>query len=354
MNTRFLFGAIVLGLAFLGYYTLIHRGHKMQIIDETYAIEVVKKALAISGPLTAKRLTGGLTGAQLFRVTGGKQEYVVRFASDVPKKNLEEYVYNSKVASDAGYGPHVYFTDLSQGLMIMKYLPDNPISLKDLQSERFSVLLADLLRKIHQGPAFGNSVDIFDLVLEEIGKMKDGRAENALPLAQLESIVRIIQKTALARVKPVPSHNDLHPQNLIFLGDSFKAIDFEVAAQSNPYFDIARLAIFSGFNPLDEKRLLANYFKREPSMSEQRLLYLMNQIALISTALAFLASASEIIDQYESLQVPAYGEFLIEVFAGKIDLGNPENRLKFAKTMVNLVLADTATQEFRDAVNLLS
>jgi hypothetical protein len=81
---------------------------------------------------------------------------------------------------------------------------------------------------------------------------------------------------------------------------------------------------------------------------------LAQQVAFALIAVAMLQATPELIAQYDALRVPSFKEFITEMYANKYDLDVPENRLKFAKIMLEQVLANTKTQEFRDAVRLLS
>lgn len=331
---------------------LVASGCVAPIIEEKYAQEVVGKALSLSGPLTAQRLTGGLSGADLFRVSGGAGDYVVRFALHVAHEDAECTVHNSQIASKDGCGPQVYFADPSQGLMIIEYLPNRVLSPEEMRSDRVAGQLADLLHKIHRGIPFDRSDDIFKSVIRKLLHMKSDQWYRDVPVARLVELVQAIQKTALGRLSAVPSHNDLTQGNLRFGDGVVKAIDYVEAAQSNPYVDVAMLVLFY---PIDEGLLLEQYCERKPSLQEQAQLYLMKLVVLINDAQAFLGgTGTDLLGQYACVQVPLFEECIRAYHAGEIDLGKAENRLKFAKSTINQVLANAETQEFRDAIKLLS
>ena len=126
------------------------------------------------------------------------------------------------------------------------------------------------------------------------------------------------------------------------------------ASESYPYFDIATIAIFYCYSPQHEKTLLKTYLEREPSPKEQAQLYLMKQISLISFALRVLEKGLEKVQLYGSLQVPSYLEFVKEEMSkGKFNLDNSEDKLKFAKIMINHVIAASQTLEFQKAIKIL-
>jgi thiamine kinase-like enzyme len=152
----------------------------------------------------------------------------------------------------------------------------------------------------------------------------------------------------------VPCHNDLQPRNLIFLGDSFKAIDYEEASQGDPYYDIATVANGFCYQPEHELVLLKTYLGRAPSELELAKLYCMKRVAWIFWALAFLKMVPEQLSQYARTTVPSFIDFMRQMGSGAINLDNPEHKLKFAKVLINRAIVDRESQEFRDATNMLS
>jgi thiamine kinase-like enzyme len=147
---------------------------------------------------------------------------------------------------------------------------------------------------------------------------------------------------------------DIQPNNLIYLGNEFKAVDYESAAQSDPYFDVATVAIYYCFNPKFEHVLFTTYLERQPSEQETAKLYLMKLVAEIHYGLIFLKLGIQYIDQYAILSVPSYWEFLSTLGKEKVDLDEPKYKMSMAKILINDVVANFESQEFRDAIRVLS
>ena len=319
------------------------------------AASLVKNVFSISGDVTVHELKGGLSGACLFGVNSGSKEYVVRFLKN---KNLDEQkqeIALLQIASKAGYGPHVYFADADQGVVIMEFLSNQNISVQLQQSHLLYELLAKILQEIHLGPKFEDiqNKDIFDVINKKISAIKSDYNEE-VPLIKIENILEAVHQALISHLSIVPCHNDLDPSNLIFLGDKFKAIDFETAFMGDPYFDIATIAVFYCENNVSEHVLLSKYLKQQPSKIDMAKLYLMKHVYWIYTVSCFLKMTPEQLHKYAELNVPSYIDFLKEWFEGKINLENPENKLKFAKVMINHVITNYESQEFGDAVKLLT
>ncbi len=328
-------------------------------IDENYAAKTVKNALALPGTVTAQKLKGGYSGAPLFTVTADSKKYVVRFLEHKSKEDREQEISCLKTASDGTYGPHIYFADVDHAVIIMEYLPPQRISGEQRDSKELYIALAHLLQKIHRGPKFAKSLNVFDWLEHKLQVVKDilkSKNVKGIPVNKLEEITVTLRKALSPHMTVTPCHNDMNPNNLLFLGDKFKAIDYEFAAQSDPYFDIATIDIYYClFNPAFEHVLLSTYLEHKPSLQEEAKLHLMKQAAWIWYALTFLELGSEKIGEYPTMQISSYWDFLQERATGKIgDFENPEHKIKLAKIMINTVIDNFETPEFRNAVNLLS
>jgi len=326
-------------------------------IDEKYAAAMVKDKLSLSGNVSAQKLGGGFGSTLKFLVTDGLKKYSIRFITNRSQQDREWEIYNFKIASDEGYGPQVYFVDLSRGIIIMEYLSDKKISSQDLQSDQFYVALAHLLQKIHHGQAFKDQgYDVFKKISKAI-KINEPKYSNYVPLAKVQQIITVIHRALLPHLTIAPCHNDLHGGNLIFLGNKFKAIDYGDAGLGDPYFDVA--TVVASFSPdvAHEKLLLETYLGRQPSATEAAKLYLMKQVILIKwafDALYRLRSSPEIVHQYGVIKAPAFVDWVRKYFEGKIDLSKSETNLGLLKALLNQVFDNFESQKFHNAVNLVS
>jgi thiamine kinase-like enzyme len=319
-------------------------------IDKKYAAKVVKDALSLSCDVTAQKLSGGFTGAPLFKVTADTKHYVVRFLMHKTKKEREREIAILQIASKGDYGPHVYFADVNRGVVIMEFLQQQPIEQQARQADSLHRLLAQLLQKIHQGPAFEaiEERNVFNAIPAIIQNLQQHGSCN-VPLKKLQDIVTIIHQAVAPSLISVPCHNDLHPSNLIFLVNCFKAIDYERAAQADPYFDIAMVAYAYCEKPENERILLSTYLGRQPTEIEIAKLYLFKQIAWMYCAVCFLTMIPDHLANYDALKVSTYADLWQE----RIDLEKPEHKLKFAKVLINHVIANVASQGFANAIELL-
>ena len=130
MKAKITYGLILFALSLCSCGTT-------QTIDENYAAAVAKKALSLSEPITAKPLEGGFSGAKIFTVTAGSKTYVVRFLTHKSMERRKREIHDLRVASDAGYAPHVFHADSEIGVVIMEYVSQRPITVEMRNSEHF-------------------------------------------------------------------------------------------------------------------------------------------------------------------------------------------------------------------------
>lgn len=352
--------------AFVVLFMLCSCGSRM--IDEKYAASVVKDTLSLPGIISAQELKSG-SGAKIFLTTDGQKKYIVRFIEHKLQRYRKLEINNLKIASKAGYAPQIFCADYLRGVVIMEYLSGKMVPIKelfeylvnkstisrDLQSDQFYVALAHLLQKIHQGQPFeGYRYDVFKKINTDLQINKAKYGTN-VPLIRVEQVINVIHQALLPHLTIVPCHNDLDRENLLFYGNEFKAIDYEDAGPGDPYFDLASIIATFYIKPAHENFLFTTYLGRQPSAVEEARLYLMKQVALIKCFFDDLNRLSpEIVNQYGDVKAPLFIDLVKEFLDGKFDLNKPENKLKFLKSQINSLFDTVESQEFRNAVNVLS
>ena len=255
--------------------------HACCVSNETRALELLQNSIGVNGPFTMELLSGGCSGSEVIKVTTPDKSYVVRFWNMQWVDYFPQDLACQLIASDAGYGPKVYFSDEVQGITIMDYY--FPEALPEIQIRLQA--LVDLLKKIHTGPVVPKGIDravYLDLLIEELKETQNFDLET----------IRIIKDTVFAATRPstscVACHRDLHHGNLIYSEGSFLAIDYTWGAMDDPYADLANIAIFNCKNEEEEKLLLQLYFGYAPSAKEMARLSLMKLPAKIFYGLEFL------------------------------------------------------------------
>ena len=324
-------------------------------IDERYVARLVKTKLALSEDVVVEPLKGGFSGTRLFIATVGSQKYVVRFLNQKSQLDHSHEFDALQVASDHGYGPHIYFADRDAGVVIMEFLQVQPIVPELWQSGKVYALLAEFLQKVHRGPLFADreNYSVFSSIGTQLREL-ELLCKGSLTIEHLLKVVSDLEGILHNHLTQTSCHNDLHYRNLIFVGDKFKAVDYEVAAPGDPYFDLAMVTISFCENTSHEHVLLSSYLGRQPTKKELTKLYFMKQVAWIYTAVAFLKMTPALCLRYNDIDVPSYEQFISDVGFGRISLDEQIGQIKFAKTRINKVFENYQSEAFRDAKAVLN
>ena len=321
-------------------------------IDQEHALAAVQKVVSLSEPATIRELQGGTSQAKIFAISSADTTYIVRFISHKSREESEYEIICATIASQEGYGPHLYAVEKDEGAIVIAFLERDYRSPEQRNPKEFYTVLAALLQRIHNGQAFPRSHNIFTTIKEKLNLLHT-REHAALPLTLLEKIIGELHNALTPHMVSVPCHNDLNPNNLFFMHDECKAIDYESAAQADPYIDIATVALSYCFDPVDEKLFLATYLGREPFLLEEAKLVAMKNIVSISYALSALKKYQGDLSCYENTPTYPLPALLKELAQGTVSSMSQESFLLFAKSVLDHVIKNTESQEFLDALLLL-
>ncbi len=315
--------------------------------------EVMDSRLGIKTPKAIERLKVNISGVSIYKVSDDKTSYVFRYLKNKSFEERKREISALLIASEHNYGPHVYVADANKGVIVMAYLTAEPQPLRG--SPLLYKGLADILRKIHYGPSFPKGQIAFDEIKERLEKINKLSSNQKL-VSRIKITLDEIQKAVGYFPHSAPCHRDLHPNNLIFMNNQFKAIDFEGSCQDDPFFDLATVGISYCFKKDHEKTFLSLYFARQPTSKEWAKFFLMKQVAFIFFALGTIKdlSVQKIdVDEQDSGKLEPYQGFLKQILEGEINLERPRNKRDFSAILFNEFLKNTKTAEYQNALNEL-
>lgn len=309
-------------------------------------------------PISITTLKGGNSGSLIFCAeTSNHHKYVVRFLNNnitLATNNIVDAhakeVICAKIASDNGYGPKLHLFDAENNLMVMDYLPPEPPAPCSQQSDERCRALVDFLKKMHYGPSFpktGTVFDQIDMFLENVSKQN--KFVTKTELDKCFAISHTIQAALKNYHHTAPCHRDLHTNNVLFSQGKFYAIDYELAGQDDPFFD---LALIAHFNKLQDEQLLSFYLRRMPSTQEIAKIYLMKQLLLVYyTAIVIILVPEDFPDS--NIPFDTYQHMLPQNPA-EIDLGNSIHKLGVASRAYHKALINFETDECQNALKIVS
>lgn len=223
-------------------------------------------------PAMIEPLLGGLTN-QSYLINADHEQLVLRINSAISQAlnlNRSAEADALALADTAGLCAPLVHYDPQQQYMVSRYLggdtwsADSPASLQQL---------AELIRRIHQLPCIEAHLNIEEKIAY-YWRAIDGQAKFADELGSLDSKIRDHITSAKALNKGnVLCHNDLLVSNLIVETDgSLYAIDWEYAAMSDPFYELAVIIEGNGLNSAQQQLLLTNYLARSTKQDDwQRL-----------------------------------------------------------------------------------
>jgi hypothetical protein len=188
----------------------------------------------------------GLSGAGVYRVEAGGTSYVLKISGEAATvADWETQVAIARAAGDAGIAPRVIHVDEARRSVLSEFVVDRGFApwLGNPQTRPQALAaLGQTLRRVHELPRIGAEPDRIAL----LDRIHAGLAGFALPGLVRDAVARM-------RAEPVPpldrplamSHNDVNPTNIAFDGTRIVLLDWDTAAPSDVYYDIAAIALFT-------------------------------------------------------------------------------------------------------------
>jgi thiamine kinase-like enzyme len=199
-------------------------------------------------------LSGGLTNHN-YRVVVGGNSYVVRIpgtGSELLAIDRNNEYQNSLTASRTGVGPQVIHYLEDESVMVLEFIEGTTMSNAALQSPDAIRRVAASLRKLHGGPRFVNTFNMFRVMdgYRRIVKERDVRVPAGYPTEAPPAAEKIEIAVNVHPLPLFPCHNDLLAENLIDDGVMMRIIDYELAGNDDPCFELARMHLFSMMSDL--------------------------------------------------------------------------------------------------------
>jgi aminoglycoside phosphotransferase (APT) family kinase protein len=243
----------------------------------------------------AVAMTGGLSGALVFRIRVGGIAYLLRIegAADMFRDPRRWYGC-MKTAAAAFLAPRVRYACAEDGVAIMDFIPEKSLVLDYAGTKADMVTeLAQAVRALHATPRFPPLVDYLDGMEALIGQFRAGGL--VAPEATQEHFALYAELAQVYRRLPadlVSSHNDLNPRNLIYDGARLWLIDWESSFLADRYVDLAAIANFFTTGPDEEEGLLRTYFGEPSTAHVLARMFLARQINHVFYGVIFLNGAA--------------------------------------------------------------
>ena len=229
-------------------------------------------------------LSQGITNTNYVVDLGGEQVVVRIPGKDTRLLGIDRdnEVAVGRLAATIGVGPELITLDEATGCIVTRFIDGRPIATEELAHEPLLGHFVQTLRRVHTA---GTVTTVFDPV-GVIHHYRDEAAarevtapfpvDEAFGLLERISFVRPLRPTVLG-------HNDLLNANLLYDG-RIRIVDWEYAGMTDPFFDLANVAVNNGFSHESEVDMVRHYFG-EIDDSRMATLHLMKIVSELREAM---------------------------------------------------------------------
>lgn len=228
----------------------------------------------------ARPVSGGLSGAAIFKIRVGGIAYLLRIEAERDAFRDPARAYACmRIAADGLLAPRVRYANDEDGVAILDFIEERSLAL-DYRGDREALVVevAQGVRALHAGPPFPPLVGYLDGIDALVTTFEQRRLVAPAAMAQLLELYGVLRagyRTAEGDL--VASHNDLNPRNMLYDGARIWLIDWESAFLADRFVDLACVANLFAHTPAQETLLLSTYFGQVDDRHRARL-YLMRQV----------------------------------------------------------------------------
>ena len=320
--------------------------------------DVARAALAsaFGSPAVAslRPVAGGATAALIYRIEVSNRACLLRLEPpDDDKADRQRAYICMRAAAEAHVAPALHHADPVAGVAIMDLVDARPPADYPGGAARRAHDLGRLLARLQATPAFPSRVDDHLAVLARwLDRLLDsGRFADGLLDRHRAGFERIREAYRWDGSAQVSSHNDLHPDNVLFDGERPWLIDWDTACRNDPLVDVAIVANYQAASPEMEDVLLNAWLGRTPDRLLRARLLLMRQLGRLFYACASSLTGTTRLEVPETdLTALTPAEFRAAVAAGRIVLGTPEAQRLGGKVALRMFLDGLATPRFEEAL----
>jgi hypothetical protein len=306
------------------------------------------------------RMIKGLASSMVFRIVVRGSPFLLKISTRT--SDPARHYSCLKAAAEAGLAPRVWYASVEDRVSIEDFVETAPFPVADAL-----VRVPAALGRLHALPPFSgvpNHINTSCTFLIDKGAAVDGffqRFQAANILGKGDSEELFARYAQLAAVYPhhdpdmVSSHNDLFkPDNILFDGDRAWLVDWEAAFRNDRYADLAVVANQVVANEAEERIYLQEYFGEPPDAYQLARFFLMQQVAHMFYAMAYLlmGSSGEPIDWRET--VPEFRDFHRRFWAGEVNLQDKHAKTVYGRVHWERLCGNMRQARYHEAVRIVS
>jgi thiamine kinase-like enzyme len=212
-----------------------------------------------------EELSGGLTNRNV-KVTTPSGTYVARCSgnsSGLLGIDRDQEHYNSRAAAAAGVGAPVldYRPDL--GILLLGFLNGTTLSNHDFQRPDVLTKAAAAMRRLHSGPRFQGTFDMFEKQRRYLKVVQDNGFRIPSDYLEFTDHFERAQVVLSATDRTtVPCNNDLLAANFVEDGNTMWLIDYEYSGNNDPCFELGNTSCECQLSTEQREELVTAYYGR--------------------------------------------------------------------------------------------
>jgi aminoglycoside phosphotransferase (APT) family kinase protein len=226
------------------------------------AVDEALRAAALAPSADIVMLSGGISGAGIWRFEAGERAYVLRLEPErVASEHRARGYAAMTAAAKVGAAPAVHYADPASGVAVMDFVAGRPLTEHPggpLGLARDLGALTARLREARHYPRWADLPDLIAALLKMVA------ASTLFAPGELDGLAAGLARICAALpwdpTRAGPSHNDPNPRNLLFDGARLWLVDWELAFANDPLADLAILTLETCTTPALEAAMLTAAF----------------------------------------------------------------------------------------------
>jgi thiamine kinase-like enzyme len=211
--------------------------------------------------LELEPLGGGITNRN-FKVSVDGESFVLRIGGkDTELLGIDRQAEHAATLAAAGLGiaPEVVAFLEPEGYLVTRFVEGSPLPPEEVRNPEMLRRVAEMLRLVHEGPAFPARFDSFRVVETYLAIAKDRGVSRPPAYGWAKEIADTVEHAR--GPQPLhPCHNDLINPNFIAVSRKVRIVDWEYAGMGDRFFDLANFSIAHELGDSENEQLLAAYF----------------------------------------------------------------------------------------------
>lgn len=303
--------------------------------------KALNKAFGVSQANSVEPLTGGFSSPGLYKIVVKGKSYVARFSvAERSVADRQRELDAMRKAAKRGLAPKVLYGNVEDGIIVMELIDNQRPTREEVLSDKNLKTLAKQIRKIHDGPKFGEFYTPFQIARHFVSTLPKDKPQI---VTEALNLLNDLEKSLQDKLVKKPCHNDLNPNNILYSHGKIKFVDWEGACQADPYFDIATILTFYHMNTSQNCLFLKTYFGHQPSVAEKSKLQTIQRVTMLYYGFGMLMLShkmgAKFLNPEEIAALPRLGE-LYSIKGGANLLKTPKDMEEFGFVLL------------REAINL--